>query len=357
MKEFRPEGLPMHCATGRSYARRLRILPLLCLALFLGVTPAFAVDSVPQVVTAKPSTREATLTAFTRAGTVMTLVNEVAGKVLSVNADIGDTIDESGVFARLDDTFTRLELDKILVQQEKLRSNIAYYAKEVGRFQELVKRDSAAQSQLDKLELELALARHELDSLDVEEQRLREQLQRFIITAPPHWSVMERHVEPGEWINTGEKLAELGDFRVLVAPFGLSPGEFDWLMTQNGSVSITAPDVPGGPRTIEARVGRISPGFNPETRKIHVELEIQAQPPLMRGGQRVELSMRLPEARDTVLLPRAAVVYKYDEYWVTREDGTEIKVVLLSEGPDSTVRVTSPEIKPGDTFLTTQSTF
>ncbi len=341
----------MLCIAGRPYVRHSRMILLLCLFVLLGSVSAAAQDSKPGVVTAAPSTREATLTAFTRAGTVMTLVSEVAGKVVSVNADIGDTIDASGVFARLDDTFTRLELDKVLVQQEKLRSNIAYYAKEVSRFQELVKRDSAAQSQLDKLDLDLALARHELDSLEVEEQRLREKLERFIVTAPPHWSVMDRYVEPGEWINTGEKVAELGDFRVLIAPFGLSPDEFDWLKAQNGSVTITAPDVPGGAQTVEARVGRISPGFNPETRKIHVELEIPSEPPLTRGGQRVELSMRLPDARDTVLLPREAVSYQYDEYWVTREDGTEVKVVLLGEGPGNTVRVTSPEIRPGDTFL------
>ncbi|MFW5734698.1 MAG: efflux RND transporter periplasmic adaptor subunit, partial [Oceanidesulfovibrio sp.] len=289
----------MRSSAGRNMVRRIRALLLLCLLFVLGVAAARAQDSDPRVVTAQPSTRAVSLTAFTRAGTVMTLVSELAGKVLSVHADVGDAIDSSGVFARIDDTFTRLELDKVLVQQEKLRSNIAYYSKEASRFQELVKRDSAAQSQLDELELNLALARHELEGQKVEEQRLREQLERFIVVAPPHWEVMERYVEPGEWINTGEKVAELGDFRVLVAPFGLSPEEFYWLKDQNGTVTLTAPDVPEGPQAVQAQVGRISPGFNPETRKIHVELEIPAAPPLTRGGQRVELSMRLPEARDT----------------------------------------------------------
>ncbi|MFW5735371.1 MAG: efflux transporter periplasmic adaptor subunit, partial [Oceanidesulfovibrio sp.] len=55
--------------------------------------------------------------------------------------------------------------------------------------------------------------------------------------------------------------------------------------------------------------------------------------------------------RDTVLLPRQAVVYRYEEHWVTREDSSELKVVLLGEGPGGTLRVSSPEIRPGDTFL------
>lgn len=345
----------MQRSAHRHCALLVRIVPLLCplLCLYLALaTPAPAQESGQKLVVAQPSTREASLTAFTRAGTVMTLVSEVAGKVISVNADIGDTIDENGVFARLDDTFTRLELNKVLVQQDKLRSNIAYDAKEVSRYQSLVKRDSAAQSQLDKLELDLALAKHELASMQVEEERLREKLERFIVTAPPHWAVMERYIEPGEWINTGEKLAELGDFRVLIAPFGLSPEEFDWLKRQKGPIPLLVPDLPGGPQTVQASVGRISPGFNPETRKIHVELEIPAKPPLTRGGQRVELAMRLPDAPGTVILPKSAVTYRYEEYWVTRPDGSELKVVLLGKGHSAdTVRVTSPDIQPGDELL------
>ncbi len=323
---------------------------LLCLSCFVAPTPHAAAAEPHPVATAQPSTRSVTLVGFTRAGAVMTLVSELAGKVLEVRADVGDVISRTGVYAVLDDTFTRLDLEKVLVEQARLRSNIAYFTKETRRYQELVTRDSAAQAQLDELQLQLEEARHQLDALQVEQERLEEQRARFVINAPPGWTVMERRIEPGEWVNVGEPLGELGDFRTLVVPFALTPEEYEWLMNQRGPIALTMPDATEPPGQVTASVGRISPGFNPETRKIHVELEIPAQDAVRRGGRRVTLAMRIPDARDTVLLPPETLQRRYDEYWATREDGEEFKVVLLGEGPDGLVRVTAPNVRAGDRF-------
>ncbi|MES9980256.1 MAG: hypothetical protein ABW107_16075 [Candidatus Thiodiazotropha sp. 6PLUC5] len=75
--------------------------------------------------------------------------------------------------------------------------------------------------------------------------------------------------------------------------------------------------------------------------------------PSYRGGLRVELALNIPTRSGAVLVPERALQQRYEQYWLKRPDGSEISVVYLgrSNGPDEGwVRVTSPEIKPGDKF-------
>ena len=61
------------------------------------------------------------------------------------------------IFATLDATFIRLDLDQNAVERSKLESNIDDYARETGRYRDLATKESAAQAILDNLELDMLL--------------------------------------------------------------------------------------------------------------------------------------------------------------------------------------------------------
>jgi RND family efflux transporter MFP subunit len=315
----------------------------------LAVTCA-AEETDAALATAAPAVREISLSGFTRARARLRLVAETPGRMEEVFHDIGDTIGGDGTFGRLDDTFIRLELDEVEVQQERLHAQIEYDEREVERYRKLARQNNASASQLDTLEQTLRDNRHELRVLEVRQRILEERLVRTRIRAPAGWQVTGRTVEPGQWVADGETVGEAGDFSLLIVPFALTPEQHAALARDGDSIRLRLPDLN---REVSAAVYRTNPGFDPTTRKIAVDLEIKDDIEPRRGGLRAELSLSLPERTGAVLLPAAAVERSYEELWVTREDGDRVRVMLLGPGEEAngpSLRVASPDIEPGQRF-------
>lgn len=323
--------------------------PSLWLAALLIATCA-AAEPQTSLVVAEPAVREIALTGFTRARAKLPLAAETSGRVEDVARDIGETIGEDGTFARLDDTFISLELDEVKVQQDRLRAQIDYDQREVKRYTKLARENNASASQLDTLEQTLRDNSHELRVLEVKQKVLQERLARTRVRAPAGWRVTGRSLESGQWVTGGESVGEAADFSALIVPFALTPEQYAALTASGGGIHLHLPDLQ---LDVAASIYRTNPGFDPNTRKIAVDLEIRDEVEPRRGGLRAELGLRLPERTGAVMLPPEAVERSYEELWVTREDGQRTRVMLLgrSTGPDGErLRVASPDIQPGQRF-------
>ena len=306
--------------------------------------------SKSEVFVAEAAMRQISLTGYTRARYVMDIISEEAGRCVKVAADVGDQIEKDGVFAVLDTTFIDLSLKKNRVEQKRLKNLIAYNAKEVRRYEELVERETAAQSTLDSLQNKLDQEQFQIQALQVQEAELKERQNRHRIRVPPGWTIIERAVEPGEWISVGSSLGKAGDFRTLFVPFSMSPEEYSALKKLDNEVELFFPDLNEKPLAIKAALDRVSPAFDPETRKINVELSISGKLPENRGGLRTELSLEIPDPSGAVLVPSSIVAERYEEFWLTRVNGDRIRVLFLGDGPNKTYRVRSPELRAGDRF-------
>lgn len=327
------------------------------------LTPLFvllAVDTFAQdtpdssvqdgVFVAKPAMRQVRLIGYTRARRILDIVSEESGRCIKVTADVGDRIARDGLFAVLDTTFIDLAIKKNQVDQKRLQNLITFYGKDVKRFQELVESETAAQSKLDNIQNKMDQAQFEIQNLKVEEAELRERRARHLIKVPEGWTVTERAVEPGEWVSVGKHLGKAGDFRTLLVPFSLSPEEYNTLKKQNGTVELFFPDENEVGRKLEASVERVSLAFDPETRKINIDLAVREGLSDQRGGLRAELTLMIPDPSGAVLVPASAVLERYEEFWLTRANGERIRVVFLGNGPQGTSRVRGEEVRPGDKF-------
>jgi multidrug efflux pump subunit AcrA (membrane-fusion protein) len=187
--------------------------------------------------------------------------------------------------------------------------------------------------------------------LEVKQRVLEERLRRTRVAAPQGWKVTGRAVEPGQWVKDGEVVGQVADFSVLLVPFALTPEQHAALSTAGNNIRLRLLDLD---REIAARIYRTNPGFDPATRKIAVDLALDGDVEPQRGGLRVQLSLALPERTGAVMLPEAAVEESYEEFWVTREAGERVRVMVLgrNRGEDGArVRISAPEIAPGDRFL------
>ena len=164
---------------------------------------------------------------------------------------------------------------------------------------------------------------------------------------------MERYIEPGEWVRIGDAVARIGNFMQLLVPFALSMTEYKALQAAGRNLVLELPDL--NSRTA-ARLERVSPGFDEKSRKILVDLQIEGDQVLGRGGIRADLVLDLPAASGALIVPETAIEQRYEQYWLERPDGERIPVVYL--GPASSVepgqpkvRVAHPSISSGQKFV------
>jgi RND family efflux transporter MFP subunit len=292
--------------------------------------------------------RWSTLTGFTRARSAMTLVTEESGRVHKVVADVGDTLGEHGLFAELDTTFIELDLAGNRADQQRLKSDLTYNKKEMERYEALVRDQNAAQSTLDNNIRAHQAALQQLRAKQIEERVLMERMKRFSLLGPVGWKVVTRYIEPGEWVTKGEKVAELGRYDVLLVPYALTSAEYRALKDQGETVDLKLTDLN---RIIKARIIHVSPGFDSQTRKINVDLEIAEGDFEFRGGIRTELKLGLPDPGGAVIVPGSALVKAYEEYFLMTPDDNRVRVVLMGGADGNMRRVSSSNVRPGDRFL------
>lgn len=299
-----------------------------------------------ELAVAEAATQLQQLTGYTRARTVLTLSAEESGRVARLYADIGDAIPQQGRFACLDDTFLKLEQQANLTEQARVRVDIDYFQKQVDRYSSLVAGNSSAQIQLDEFQRNLLGSMQQLEGLNIQSRVLAERARRHCVPSPAGWLVMHRMVEPGQWVTRGQQIGRVGDFSRLLVPFALSNAEYQALrMVEDLQVRLANPGT-----ELRARIARVSPAFDEVSRKIRVELEVADGLQERRGGLRVQLGLRLPLPSGAVVLPRAALSERYEQYWLKREDGSEVKVIYLGRDNNEQVRVVSPEVRPGQRF-------
>ncbi|NDV26237.1 efflux RND transporter periplasmic adaptor subunit [Desulfovibrio sp. JC010] len=297
---------------------------------------------------AEQASRVISLTGFTRPRVAMTLVSEESAVCTRVYSDVGDTIGSSGKFAELDPTFIKLEIAQLQADLKRLRSDLTYYDKEAKRYIKLVKKNTAAQSELDLHIRNFESAEASLRSTQLKLNVDREHLRRYTLRGPEGWRVIKRYIEPGEWVNKGEKVAELGNFKTLLVPYALTIPELKKVRKANGSITLKLPDL-----NIEVPAGleRISPDFDPETRKVAVDFEISKGKFEFRGGLRTELDIKMPDPGGAVVVPKSALLKAYDDTFIVRPDGVRVKVLVLGDTDDGRVRVSSRAVKAGEEFL------
>jgi multidrug efflux pump subunit AcrA (membrane-fusion protein) len=187
--------------------------------------------------------------------------------------------------------------------------------------------------------------------------RLQELLDRHIIKAPPGWRIMERSAEPGQWVSAGTVLARAGDYRQLVVPVAVTIPELQSLQAMDViPVHFSETGISGS-----GTLYRVSPAFDPVSRKVKAEILIQpetwARLPLKQGGLQAEIPLSIADPMQAFVVPAQAVSERYEEHWLTRPDGSGVRVIVLGPARDDNktgkdlLRVTSPRIQPGDRFL------
>lgn len=292
-----------------------------------------------ELVELRPYSRQLFFTGFTRPVKEMVLSGEVSGKYKEILLDVGDTVNSTDI-AKIDDTFIRLDLQQNDIAQKKTLRQLELEEKTLARFTNLMQNNSTAQANFDEAAFNADNLRLNLQNLKAEETRLKELSKRHTLHAPLGWRVMQRYVEPGEYMRQGEPVLKLGDFSRLIVPFLLTYEELDLLQNMK-KIKLNLPDLN---TTVAAEIYQIAPDFNEQEKKISVELITlengTTKSQQWRGGLRAKLEISGKKESATFLVPFSALISRYEANWLMSESGTQKRVILLGktdEGNDAII--------------------
>jgi len=282
----------------------------------------------------RPYTRDYTLVGFTSPLATMTVSGEIAGRLQRVVVDIGDAVAESGEVAQLDTTFVIIDLEKNTIAQRQIEHRLELEKKTLERYTALITKNSTAQATFDNARVLADVLALELQSLKNEENRLREVLRRHTLSGPSGWLVIDRFAEPGEFLNVGAPVVQLGNFNKLIVSYSLTIEELRLLKVMDTTELI----LPVTEKRMVATLYRISPDIDKGTRKVGVELLLDvtgfSDVHTLRGGLRAQLIIRGHEEKNTFLVPVGAIKSRYEAHWLTTVGGSQEKVIVLGRSED-----------------------
>lgn len=319
--------------------------------LFFLLVVSFAVSVHAQTVKLRSYARELTLIGFTRPVKELVISGEVSGRCTATAVEVGESIPESGMVAKLDSTFVEIDLAKNRIAQDRARRQLEQEQKSLARYTSLINKKSAAQATYDEVAVRADVLELTLQQLRNEETRLKELLKRYSLYGHSGWQVIEKYVEPGEFVRVGEPVMKIGDFRRLLVSFQLTYGELE-VVKKIEQLFLYLPEID---RRMGASIYRVAPDFDETSRKIPVEFLLDPKKeeaiPSLRGGLKARLDFSLPGEKAIFEIPVTALLSRYEATWLVGKNGEAVRVVLLGKSKDKKMAlVTGEDLNVKDEF-------
>lgn len=220
----------------------------------------------------------------------VSIASETNGKVVSVNAKLGDFVSKGSVLVKLDDRIRLANFATAKANYEKTK-------KDLERYEKLYSENSISEAQLEQMRFQYtnAEAQYNIASKQLEETK---------IIAPFSGFITSRMVEIGQVISPGTPLLSLIDINTV--KIRIQVPEKDILKLKNGDqVEIISDLLPN-----EKFIGKIQNiGFKADDAKTYpVEVYVKNPKTLLKAGMFVRVKIPSAIRGRALLIPREALV-------------------------------------------------
>jgi RND family efflux transporter MFP subunit len=361
------------------------------------------------IVQTRRADDETQYTGTTQPARIVSAKSRVDGQVLTLTVDAGDAVYAGQVLAQIDDRLLLGEVDEAeaelgarQAEVEKARFDLAETQARVAeaivardraradadRFEQLARDGAVSQQQAEieraafetaqqtvfaieeqvsSRERTIATAEQRVAAQAAIVDRTRERLSYATVISPLDGVVIDRVVESGDVVRTGDALLDLGDFSTVQVQIEVADRDRDKIELGQ-PVTIQLDAFPG--RNFEGRIARIFPIADPVARLIPVEITLSDPRGEMSGGLLARVSLTNQSKHQSVVIPRSAIEVSADGkpvVFVVEGNARETKaiarpVTLVEAGrstgsqgtrrdaADDTVEIRSGLV-PGDAYI------
>ncbi len=257
-----------------------------------------------------------------RAQDVVNIIPQVSNRVTEIHVDLGDTVEQGQVMAKIYDVPFRDEYEQAQAQLRQSRSTFERDSTQFARQRVLHEREAISASEFDDARSTYEGSRAQYESARAAVTQSRENLANTEIRSPVYGVVLNRMISVGDVANTGNPAFEVANLVGYETRLHL-PMQ-DWAEVTVGlPVEMRLSNRDG----IAARgnVTRISPQLNPNTGLGEVVVSLTELTPSVRQGVLVDSRITLITHENTIIIPRSAMIEQVETYIEPETNTVELR--------------------------------
>jgi RND family efflux transporter MFP subunit len=254
------------------------------------------------------------------------LSSEISGKVIALNAKVGDRVQAGQVLAELDHSVLEVQL-------QQAKSKIQKLEKDLQRNESLIKTDGTTAQQLEQSKQDVLDARATLSNL-------QNQYDNSYIKAPFDGSITKREVEKGSFLSPGSETFFLATTSRIKLVVNVTAEQL--IFVQKGQVvSVKADDLPA--ENMEGTVNSINEKAN-QSKQFEVEILLSKMADgQIKPGMFGKATFAGEGGQQALVIPRVAIPgsIKDAEVFVVKGDSAVVTKISVSPLNEKEVIVTS----------------
>ncbi|MCH9741556.1 MAG: efflux RND transporter periplasmic adaptor subunit [Epsilonproteobacteria bacterium] len=270
------------------------------------------------------------------------LASETNGKVLKVHFDSGDTVKKGTLLVTLDSSI----LDKnIVASKASLREAEANYRKsnrDLKRYKTLLADQSIARSEYDAINFATTGFKSRTSALQAGLDAQLIEKRKKKIYAPYDGIITSKAVEVGEWVNTGDSIAQIVNPYVADITVNI-PEKFVQSVKKGDELKVNIAS-----QEHRGEVKAVIPVGDKNTRTFPLKVTLKSDKVLFEG---MEANIKLPNAQleNALLIPRDGVIKRFGQQIVfTDAKGAAMMIPVTIVGYfQDKVAIESPMLKEG----------
>lgn len=272
--------------------------------------PAHAVETI--TVSRRAISIKRTLTGTLEAPRTVHIHTEQSGRIIELPYYEGDKVKKDAVLVKLDDSLLRANLAKAIATRKQAELDLK-------RLKRLVPSKLASED-------ELARASTSLELASAEESLQRTLLSRTVIKAPYDSVVSERLKEPSDIVAVNDHIMTLFDPKLMTAAIQV-PEQLHGRVAIGDSVKIRIDSL--GDSSFAAKILRIHPVVDPNTRQGTIEVRVDPVPAGASPGQLCRVTLETAET-PRLLIPLNALQFDAKGSFVYRvsEDSKALRTAV-----------------------------
>lgn len=271
-----------------------------------------------------------------KAQTSVSLGSVVVGRVLSVHADEGDSVNQGELLVQIDSALAHSKVEQaqaaMAAQQVKQRQATvnAARAKALG--------PNATEARREEADLNVEANTSETARLKAALKQAQHELDQHKVLAPINGVVLSRNVEPGQIVTTQTELFEIANTDELIVEVDVDEVYSEHV--QIGQKAVLSPV--GSSAQLHGYINFLAPSVNTSTGGRLVKIAFD-QPIFLPVGQTVNVNIIVNEFEKALSIPRRAIM----------REGAE-KFIYVNDGGVAAKRLITFEDWPSDQLVVTE---
>lgn len=263
------------------------------------------------------------------------LIATTAGKVTKVNFALGSTVREGTVLVQLDNRLKELSLEATQLSIDRLK-------KDVTRYNTLLAGNATT-------ELQVNDTKYNYENALNQAEQIKKQIADANVKAPIGGRIVQKDIEPGEYITVGKVLGRVLDVARLKVEVPVNESDV-YRLREGQTVRVSSDVFPG--KTFSGRISYIAPQGS-EEHNYPVEITIDNANGL-RAGTFVNVDFSQKSNQRALQIPRAALVESIKNPYVYVINGNTVSRRTITVGRDfgDSIEVLSG-LNAGDQVVTT----